>query len=982
MTIVVIQRVKGGEMVGKLLRVSVLASVLVVFVANPGKSAESRDLRALIRATQSIDLRAADHKKERARIEALVEAARGHKSVPLEDWFLARKTLVSLTFYQGKAQQALEEIDQLLVDIGRSPLAGGDIDMEIRGNRAALLGLLGRNSDALAEMKRIQAYFLNVRGKHNDSYIATTAEIGAIQYSMGDPLAAEAASREAVELARQTPSVDDSALIRYWQNWATLLHNTGHTAEGLRELQEVARFAEQKLGAKHVLTNNVVRNLATELNNAGRYNEAEVVGRHALEISRQVEGETNPRLAYALNTLGYALLGAKGPAQALPMFDAALEHAQRYPDTGVPHLTGELMLNVAQAHEALGQDAEAMKWRLRAVEEMKRAVGESHATYGRANADLGASLLRSGQTAEALKHIQVASIIFERLQKPRSKLRIQNQVLEGVAMQRLGDASGYERAAAAIAIGREAVMEDLTTPAQTLRNAAQFAAAFADFSELAMATGHVESAFEAMQLAQLGELDSAGAALLAREAGESTGIGPRLRELQDLGAKLSKLRTTRSASIAGGDAAALATTDAEIARLETSIAQLSTEIHRAFPAYSRLIRPEPEPLARVQSRLKQGDALLLVQQGRTGVLAMLVKAGSVRTANTPAARTLVPSLVARVRQSIEDAQLAGTEEVTFDADAAWRLHALVLPKALDRSASRKRNLYVLPSGPLASLPFSLLITEQPAQAQVSGSALRKLAWLVKRQAVGTPTTLSMLGQPRKARAQGRFAGIGAPSLRGQGEVQVAMRGLTRSGSLMTEDVDTLPPLPGSETELRELGDAFGGGEVLLLTGSSATRERVLATDFNSFEVIAFATHGLVSGELRGLTEPALVLTPVRGKLGSGILTASDVAGLKLNADWVILSACNTSAADHPGAPMYSGLARAFVFAGARSLLLSHWRVRDDVASRLTVDTVMRARTGSSRTQALREAQLRLMKDTTLPGAAHPAAWAPFVIIGD
>ncbi len=95
-----------------------------------------------------------------------------------------------------------------------------------------------------------------------------------------------------------------------------------------------------------------------------------------------------------------------------------------------------------------------------------------------------------------------------------------------------------------------------------------------------------------------------------------------------------------------------------------------------------------------------------------------------------------------------------------------------------------------------------------------------------------------------------------------------------------------------------------------------------------YRVVYFATHGLVAGDVKDLAEPSLALTLARepSELDDGLLTASEVAQLKLNADWVVLSACNTAAGDKPGAEALSGLARAFFYAGARALLVSHWAV--------------------------------------------------------
>ena len=102
--------------------------------------------------------------------------------------------------------------------------------------------------------------------------------------------------------------------------------------------------------------------------------------------------------------------------------------------------------------------------------------------------------------------------------------------------------------------------------------------------------------------------------------------------------------------------------------------------------------------------------------------------------------------------------------------------------------------------------------------------------------------------------------------------------------------------------------------------------------------------------------------------------------MRLPADWIILSACNTAAGIDGDGPTYSGLATAFAQAGARAILLSHWRVRDDAAARLSVDTVRASQAGATRAEALRQAQLALLSNANLPDAANPAVWAPFVLI--
>lgn len=149
---------------------------------------------------------------------------------------------------------------------------------------------------------------------------------------------------------------------------------------------------------------------------------------------------------------------------------------------------------------------------------------------------------------------------------------------------------------------------------------------------------------------------------------------------------------------------------------------------------------------------------------------------------------------------------------------------------------------------------------------------------------------------------------------------------------------------------------------------------------------ARAVAGLVAGDIKGLAEPSLALTlPQRpNSQDDGLLTASEVAQLKLNADWVVLSACNTAAGGAPGAEALSGLARSFFYAGARALLVSHWTVDSGTATRLTTATfeIMRSDPAIGRAEAVRRAMLAYLNDRSDPQNAYPAYWGPFSVIGE
>lgn len=181
---------------------------------------------------------------------------------------------------------------------------------------------------------------------------------------------------------------------------------------------------------------------------------------------------------------------------------------------------------------------------------------------------------------------------------------------------------------------------------------------------------------------------------------------------------------------------------------------------------------------------------------------------------------------------------------------------------------------------------------------------------------------------------------------------------------------------------------LGATEDDIHLGARATEARVKAMSASgllaSYAVVNFATHGVVAGEFTASAEPGLVLTPPETgtEEDDGYLSASEVAGLKLDADWVILSACNTASGGAKDAEALSGLARAFFYAGAQALLVSHRSVRESAALALVTKALaaMALDNGIGRSEAMRRAMIDLA-DSMDPVVAHPSHWAPFGVVG-
>lgn len=355
----------------------------------------------------------------------------------------------------------------------------------------------------------------------------------------------------------------------------------------------------------------------------------------------------------------------------------------------------------------------------------------------------------------------------------------------------------------------------------------------------------------------------------------------------------------------------------------------------------------------------------------------------------------------------------------FDAARAHKLFKGLFGEV--EELIRGKHLLIVPSGPLTQLPLQVLVTEPPSP----DTALKDIAFLGARQPITVlPSAASLKSLRRDAkpsRASEPFLGFGNPVLAGNpncGKItipdrcpndpapaaQAASRMLgrlvaslntvtayfTRSGQADVESVRKLCPLPDSAHELSCVAKSLGAGAGSMVIGPAMTEPAVRRAKLDRYRVLHFATHGLLAGEMsalaKGKAEPALVFTPPKdaSEEDDGLLTASEITTLKLDADWVVMSACNTAAGGAAGAEALSGLAKAFFYAGARALLVSHWPVNSYAATMLTSTTFaeLKRYPKIGRAEAFRRAMVALIKDKDRSWAAHPSIWAPFVVVGE
>jgi CHAT domain-containing protein len=280
-------------------------------------------------------------------------------------------------------------------------------------------------------------------------------------------------------------------------------------------------------------------------------------------------------------------------------------------------------------------------------------------------------------------------------------------------------------------------------------------------------------------------------------------------------------------------------------------------------------------------------------------------------------------------------------------------------------------------GALTSLPPQVLITTDP-----DGKNLNSVDWLVRKYAVTVLPSIASLkilrGEKSTVAALKPMIGFGDPVFDrttrtiGRPKVAALNRSLTSFYRGVTVDTkalaDALPPLPETADELRAVAKILGASSEDIELEEAASVTTVENHPLSNYRVVYFATHALVAGEVekfaKGKAEPALVLSipekPTEDD--DGLLRASDVAMLKINADFVVLSACNTAAGDKPGAEALSGLARAFFYAGAKSLIVSHWEVDSDATVELMdgLFEALKANPRLSHAEALQASMLRMI----------------------
>ncbi|HEU0098273.1 MAG TPA: CHAT domain-containing tetratricopeptide repeat protein [Allosphingosinicella sp.] len=493
-------------------------------------------------------------------------------------------------------------------------------------------------------------------------------------------------------------------------------------------------------------------------------------------------------------------------------------------------------------------------------------------------------------------------------------------------------------------------------------------------------------------------------AVLARELSGGSDEASRLfRQSVDLGRSIERLRV-EMARLAGApepDGARLAALGVELAALE--VEQVATQAKLSdFPRY-RVLSGGLMELAELQQALRPGEAyykMIVVGGDAYAVLATPAAARAWKIGAPPAElEREVDALRATVAVE-EDGQIL---TYPFDVELAFRLYGQLFGPGGEAMAE-VTHLIFEPDGAMLRLPPNLLVTERSGVDAYLAKARRPgddgfdftaVRWLGRDRDISTAVSARAFRDVRRAaasRARRAYLGMGenAPPS-GEALQRVAVRGLLGEGPVCGWPLGQWAR-PISAAELDAARKAIGAGGAEIVTGAAFSDSAIKARgDLAQYRILHFATHGLVTPPRPECPARPALMTSFAGGESDGLLSFGEIYDLRLDADLVILSACDTAGRASVAATREAGLrgggdfaldglVRAFVGAGSRSVIASHWPVPDDFdATNRLISGLFEAPPGTATATALRLAQDRLMSS---PDTSHPYYWAGFAIIGD
>jgi CHAT domain-containing protein/Tfp pilus assembly protein PilF len=814
-------------------------------------------------------------------------------------------------------------------------------------NLALLLQATNRLAEAEPLMRRALAIHETSSGPDHPAVAIDLNNLALLLQTTGRLAEAEPLYRRALIIDERSYGPDHPTVARDLNNLALLLQATNRLAEAEPLFRRALTIQEKSYGPNHPTVATDLNNLAELLRATNRLADAEPLYRRALAIDENSYGPDHPTVAIDLNNLALLLQATNRPTEAEPLFHRALAIDEKSYGPDHPDVARDLN-NLAELLRATNRLADAEPLYRRALKIFEKSYGPDHPTVATNLNNLALLLQTTNRLADALPLVR--------------RLISEGRAVKWIALSLLLESRG----------------DRFIEPLQAF-----------------------SGSYEVVQRVSASAAGEAVSKLAARFAAGTGELADLVRKDQDLTVEAEQLDKAILTAVSKPPAERNAAEEDRIRErvdvIKSERDQLQQVFKQRFPNYAALSKPQLVSLQDTQVLLANDEALIVFDFDAKSYVWIISKTKA-DWLELPITVQDLAAQIATLRKPMSvDEDKPETEP--FDTGLAYKIYQSTFGVVADKIAGKKR-LSVVTNGALTGLPPQLLVTKDP-----TGKKLKEVDWLVRSYAITilpSVTSLQVLrGGSANSSAMKPMTAYADPvfskKAREQAQLQQQFadnRAITRfyRGTQLdtAELAERLPPLPGTRKEVETIGKALKIAASDIYLGLDATETAVKKAKLDQYKIVYFATHGLVAGDIEQFTktkaEPALALTmPDKPtELDDGLLQASEVAQLKLNADWVVLSACNTAAEDRPGAEALSGLARAFFYAGARSLIVSHWPVDDLTTAQLmsAAFKLHNRRSDLSHAEVLQQAILQLINEAQTDDAAHPRFWAPFVVVGE
>ena len=820
------------------------------------------------------------------------------------DVALSLNNLAELYHNQGR-YEAAEPLHRRALAIWEKALGPDHPDVATSlNNLAGLYHQRGRYEAAEPLYKRALAIDEKVFGPEHPDIALSLSNFAELYRAQGRYEAAEPLHKRALAIKEKALGPDHPDVALSLNNLAALYRAQGRYEAAELLYKRALAIKEKALGPDHPDVANGLNNLAVLYYDQGRYEEMEPLNNRALTIQEKALGPEHPNVALSLHNLA-ALYRVQGRYEAAePLNKRALTIWEKALGPDHPDVADGLN-NLAALYDDQGRYDEAEPLYERALAIREKALGPDHPDVALSINNLAELYRAQGRYEAAMDQFRRATTIY--------------RVRAGRAGATGSSGAHKEQTSIRVIFLNHVNIVETIIEKEPERRTELFAEAF-DVGQLAQASS------AAGAVARMGARFATGDDALA---GTVPAYQDAVEQWQRLDARLVQA-VSEPPEKRDGEAEAKLRDD--LAALDVSIGGLGERLAQDFPEFAELASPRPLSLSETQDLLGPVEALMtyVVWDDRTYL--WVIRHDDAAFHHLDVGRQEIEDAVTSVRAGLDQFGVGSLGDVRpFDVDEAVALYQQIFAPAAPMLEGA-RHVFVVPDGALQSLPLGVLITEQPKGRVRKFSAYRDVEWLAKKYAMTVLPSVSSLRALRrfaKATLASRpFIGFGDPKLKGdpgKGRgIDVAAL-FTRGVVADVGAVRDLARLPDTAGEIKSLALAQGADDTAVYLQERATETQARSMDLSSYRILAFATHGLVAGDLKGVAEPALVLTPPDegSEADDGLLTASEIATLDLDADWVILSACNTAAADGtPGAEGLSGLAKAFFYAGATGTVWS------------------------------------------------------------